>query len=1268
MAMLIKKQLLKHLSKFANNLSPDKINLSTLRGEGELSNLEFNCEALQNLLNLPTWLKIDHAICNKVTVKIPFTKLGTTPITIILDSVDLEMSTCEVPRPPNGPSPIQDSASGDTSYGSIQRILEGIAVRIDSINVQFTSTAFVANFQLSQLLVFSTDPKGNNCDLRTTRIQNKPLKQVLTFKKVTWQTMRIELRTLDNTSHNNTTRLITNKASLFITLRRKTTDLSLIASRLILSLDDVQWVFTVAQVHASMLCVKSIFDIIKNSMKHERKLEKKELSFQEQNKAPVANSTGFNSMLGFVKSDNDINFNKNLIYESSFHFDLEKINLVIADDGTLKQHQKLGCSKLVDDGALLMNINKVSLDIFPMHKSGQARSHFRNYGEINESRDKWAEEILMKFKHDYTVLKNITNFKKTGSSSKLHERCTNLKIGNIEIEQVTSPSVKVEKCHDKLIYCDRNGLHLPDSLPFVSVQLTDYFYPDLSDFPAPHANLMMKITAPLLTVNFTTLNWLSQLIISTVNSVQDMLTHLGFDASVDANKEQTNVHTDIRLECIMPKVIIPSCDELKSFKSLEYNSKYEKLIPDGLQLQISELTITNNRNGKNCSMRYLQSLLDKLKNSTLYSSFSNEFPNKESDDIIKAKYFEEIHEKKTILINGNKENIKFNSKTLQESASNDLFSIFIRQLWLDFMHIPTTSCEVDGEKFKHGGFISSPSKRDKTKYDVVLEGLIDSFPINLWMTKNYDDRVGEVINILAGSEKKLQIKIEHFQFIYLLKLIENIQNETENLQKDAEKLMKLQETSAVTVNIWAYFDKAQVFVQFPDDSNLPTDEKSSNNHHQNSTSPSEFITSSESMTSLSSVGTSKQSSYDVISLKSNLESFTTQSDASKDFDTISIFTTDDIIPPQQIIPSNLSQLPTRSSTFPQVNQQVPAHNNTTSGSIDKISTSNLNESSQAPLEVTDDISTSHNNNNNDNVTSPSSSQEKGDVTQCNSNEKNNIPKTLQNNHHNEKIIPEEDNILKSKEVKSFNQIVCIQADDSIQLNMQIKPTISSVKLVTPFLKIIELGRVCKKKNLFTSMSIRTKLKNLEEENQPTKDKFKCSHLKLRMNIDSVNEILDKNLELKVNGLEQQLNATTLTRLGEFFEDDSEPELFPMKIEAQNIKFSINPDTPPVYLPFSSVKDQNKVCLVVHKISLERKKDDPTFYICPPSKEDKSNTVSSNNQLEEQKHEWRKSLEEEISELKRERNSLYQTINILQDDLMKSEEEKKKFKNKIESKT
>ena len=49
----------------------------------------------------------------------------------------------------------------------------------------------------------------------------------------------------------------------------------------------------------------------------------------------------------------------------------------------------------------------------------------------------------------------------------------------------------------------------------------------------------------------------------------------------------------------------------------------------------------------------------------------------------------------------------------------------------------------------------------------------------------------------------------------------------------------------------------------------------------------------------------------------------------------------------------------------------------------------------------------------------------------------------------------------------------------------------------------------------------------------------------------------------------------------------------------------------------------------------------------PTKVDNCSTDNLNNRLEEQKHELRKSLEEEISELKRERNSLYQTINILQ---------------------
>ena len=56
--------------RFAKNLTSDKINISSLKGEGELSNLELNEDVLTNLLELPTWLRITKAVCNRVAIKV----------------------------------------------------------------------------------------------------------------------------------------------------------------------------------------------------------------------------------------------------------------------------------------------------------------------------------------------------------------------------------------------------------------------------------------------------------------------------------------------------------------------------------------------------------------------------------------------------------------------------------------------------------------------------------------------------------------------------------------------------------------------------------------------------------------------------------------------------------------------------------------------------------------------------------------------------------------------------------------------------------------------------------------------------------------------------------------------------------------------------------------------------------------------------------------------------------------------------------------------
>ena len=87
------------------------VKLSSLKGEAELRNLALNPSALQDLLNLPTWLKINSATVNSVALKIQWMQLQKQPIRISLDLVKLEAEALQEPRAPNGPSPIQERMS-----------------------------------------------------------------------------------------------------------------------------------------------------------------------------------------------------------------------------------------------------------------------------------------------------------------------------------------------------------------------------------------------------------------------------------------------------------------------------------------------------------------------------------------------------------------------------------------------------------------------------------------------------------------------------------------------------------------------------------------------------------------------------------------------------------------------------------------------------------------------------------------------------------------------------------------------------------------------------------------------------------------------------------------------------------------------------------------------------------------------------------------------------------------------------------------------------
>uniref|UniRef100_A0AAV2IVB2 UHRF1-binding protein 1-like n=1 Tax=Knipowitschia caucasica TaxID=637954 RepID=A0AAV2IVB2_KNICA len=416
MAGLIKKQILKHLSRFAKNLSPDKINLSTLKGEGQLTNLELDEEVLQSLLDLPTWLAISHVGCNKATIRIPWTKLKTHPICLTLDKVVMEMSTCDEPRAPNGPSPLA-TASGQSEYGFAEKVVEGMTLSINSIVIRISAKAFNASFELSQLQVYSVNPSWSISDLRYTRIQDPQRGEILSFKEISWQMIRIEADAIQSAEHEMISapiRLITNQSKIRVTLKRRMKDCNVVASKLILILDDLLWVLTDSQLKAMVQYAKSLSEAMEKSNQ-----QRKSMATEDQVSSSTPPSTQqVRTQQTSAAADQSANMAKLFsdfdVCETSHHLQIKHLDLHICDDIHTKDK---AINKRVAGGAMQLSFSSITLDYYPFHKAGGSCLHWMHYGEATKARESWARSLLEEFRSNVEMLKSAVKDKKSSAHS-----------------------------------------------------------------------------------------------------------------------------------------------------------------------------------------------------------------------------------------------------------------------------------------------------------------------------------------------------------------------------------------------------------------------------------------------------------------------------------------------------------------------------------------------------------------------------------------------------------------------------------------------------------------------------------------------------------------------------------------------------------------------------------------------------------------------------------------------------------------------------------
>ncbi|XP_034239731.1 UHRF1-binding protein 1-like isoform X2 [Thrips palmi] len=671
MVSLIKNQLLKHLSRFTKNLKEDQINLSTFKGEGDLANLELDELVLTDLLELPSWLRLTSARCNRVNFRIQWTKLKSVPIFLTLDEVQIEVETCEDLRSMS----VQDglSSMGGGRYSFIHKVIDGMTVAVNTVLVTFRSPAFVASLQISRIMVESKSPQWQRADLRCTRIKEPEKGQLLIFKELEWQTVRIEARSTQDTNLT-PLRLLTNQARCRIVIKKRMSDCFVMGSRLLLILDDLLWVLTDSQLRAALHFLNSLSGLVQKATEVTRKKKAaRKLEVLPEYQAQISQQARKQG------HENDLSnrFNRYDIVETSYHFLSQRIDLHLCDDPGVGR----SCHPdLKDGGALQISLQHFQVDYYPYHLAIRDRKHWPKYKEAGSSHTQWLQEALASFRNSFLDLiesnravhtpLSRSSFQDGGNDpskangtpfgvqnnefgglpeqdnarrssqpqspqvnpvknyvisqlAKLMTSCVILRIEDFTLYRVTTPKRKqmpkdfISAQHRRRSG-DKDRYSFPEELKTVHAEFTYYYYPGDIPFPLPPSKFYVQLNPIQIYMDVLSVLWANSFALNLHQSLQKNVQEMNSSLP----------YVDVKIEAVLPRIVLES--------TVEHLSQRDR--PKSLHVQASRVTITNVRSTRDsCSRADLAKCVHSFQLGSLF--FGSDFPSKPGEFHVVNKKF-----------------------------------------------------------------------------------------------------------------------------------------------------------------------------------------------------------------------------------------------------------------------------------------------------------------------------------------------------------------------------------------------------------------------------------------------------------------------------------------------------------------------------------------------------------------------------------------------------------------------------------------------------